>query len=166
MLARAFAAGVPADWVVGDTLYGYDELRLFLEEQHKHYVLAIPETHAGLGLLGSNSPSGTSRRSCQMKPRRCSRQEKAVKGRACTNGPGSSCLRGLSQARKHKSIVKSRRVSCWSGAISATRACRAYYRVAGPATLTLSEVVCIAGRRWTIEEGIEEAKGEVGLEKS
>lgn len=38
MLARAFAASVPADWVVGDTLYGYDELRLFLEEQHKHYV--------------------------------------------------------------------------------------------------------------------------------
>ncbi len=42
---------------------------------------------------------------------------------------------------------------------------RAYYRVAGPATLTLSEVVGIAGRRWTIEEGIEEAKGEVGLDQ-
>lgn len=42
---------------------------------------------------------------------------------------------------------------------------RAYYRVAGPATLTLPEVVRIAGRRWTIEEGIEEAKGEVGLDQ-
>lgn len=38
MLARAFEASVPADWVVGDALYGYDELRLFLEEQHRHYV--------------------------------------------------------------------------------------------------------------------------------
>src|SRR6266852_1506462 len=45
MLARAFAAGVPAEWVVGDTVYGYDELRLWLEEQQKHYVLAVPETH-------------------------------------------------------------------------------------------------------------------------
>jgi SRSO17 transposase len=42
---------------------------------------------------------------------------------------------------------------------------RAYYRVAGPATLTLAEVVRIAGRRWTIEEAIEEAKGEVGLDQ-
>ncbi|GHO87105.1 hypothetical protein KSZ_51110 [Dictyobacter formicarum] len=42
---------------------------------------------------------------------------------------------------------------------------RAYYRVAGPATLTLPEVVRITGRRWTIEEGIEEAKGEVGLDQ-
>lgn len=45
MLARAFATNVPADWVVGDTLYGYDELRSWLEEQQKSYVLAIPETH-------------------------------------------------------------------------------------------------------------------------
>src|ERR1700693_983815 len=45
MLARAFAAGVPADWVVGDTVYGYDELRLWLDEQQKNYALAVPETH-------------------------------------------------------------------------------------------------------------------------
>src|SRR6266852_5736499 len=45
MLERAFAARVPADWVVGDTVYGYDELRLFLEEQQKNYVVAVPETH-------------------------------------------------------------------------------------------------------------------------
>jgi len=31
--------------VLGDTVYGYDELRLWLEEQQKPYVLAVPETH-------------------------------------------------------------------------------------------------------------------------
>ncbi len=46
MLLRAFAAGVPVDWVVGDTVYGYDELRLLLEQRQKNYVLAVPETHA------------------------------------------------------------------------------------------------------------------------
>src|SRR5579859_165476 len=64
MLARAFAAGVPADWVLGDTIYGYDELRLFLEEQEKNYVLAVPETHTvwvqgrpqSVGLLASLLP--------------------------------------------------------------------------------------------------------------
>ena len=33
MLARAFAAGMPAQWVAGDTVYGYDEVRLWLDEQ-------------------------------------------------------------------------------------------------------------------------------------
>jgi hypothetical protein len=33
MLARALAAGVPARWVVADTIYATDELRLWLEGQ-------------------------------------------------------------------------------------------------------------------------------------
>ena len=31
--------------------------------------------------------------------------------------------------------------------------------------MQLAEVVRVAGRRWTSEEGIEEAKGEVGLDQ-
>jgi len=41
----ALAAGVPAEWVVGDTVYGYDELCLWLDEQQKNYVMAVPETY-------------------------------------------------------------------------------------------------------------------------
>src|SRR5260370_7198451 len=57
MLVRAFAAGVSADWVVGDTVYGYDELRLWLDEQQKNYVLAVPETHA-VWIAGRQQPVG------------------------------------------------------------------------------------------------------------
>jgi SRSO17 transposase len=42
---------------------------------------------------------------------------------------------------------------------------RAYYRVSGPAATTLQEAVQVAGRRWSIEEGLEEAKGEAGLDQ-
>src|SRR5258708_9374947 len=45
MLARAFVAGVQADWGVADTVYGYDEMRDWLESQQQKYVLAVPETH-------------------------------------------------------------------------------------------------------------------------
>jgi SRSO17 transposase len=45
MLARAFAAGIPAAWVVGDTVYGHDDLRRWLEEQGRSYVVAVPSTH-------------------------------------------------------------------------------------------------------------------------
>jgi hypothetical protein len=42
---------------------------------------------------------------------------------------------------------------------------RAYYRVYGPATITLPKVVQVTGSRWRIEEGYEQAKGEVGLDQ-
>ena len=42
MLERAFAAGVPAQWVTGDSVYGGDRrLRLWLEEQGHWFVLGI-----------------------------------------------------------------------------------------------------------------------------
>ncbi len=41
----------------------------------------------------------------------------------------------------------------------------AYYRVFGPADTPVTELVRVAGRRWTIEEGFEHAKGEVGLDQ-
>src|SRR5229473_1610108 len=57
MLLRAFAAGVPAQWVVGDTVYGYEELRIWLDERQKNYVLAVPETHA-VWVQGRQQPVG------------------------------------------------------------------------------------------------------------
>ena len=42
---------------------------------------------------------------------------------------------------------------------------RAYYRAAGPAQTTLAELVAVTGSRWKIEEGYEQAKGEVGLDQ-
>ena len=46
MLARAFAAGVPAAWVTGDEVYGNaGQLRAWLEEQRRAYVLAVSCDH-------------------------------------------------------------------------------------------------------------------------
>ena len=41
----------------------------------------------------------------------------------------------------------------------------AYYRVYGPVGTTLATLVHVAGARWVIEEAIERAKGEVGLDQ-
>ena len=41
----------------------------------------------------------------------------------------------------------------------------AYYRVFGPAETPVGEMVRVAGRRWTSEEGFEQTKGEVGLDE-
>jgi hypothetical protein len=57
MLTRAFAVGVRAQWVVGGTVYGYDELRSWLEAQEQPYVLAVPETHP-VWMQGRQQPVG------------------------------------------------------------------------------------------------------------
>ena len=41
----------------------------------------------------------------------------------------------------------------------------AYYVEFGPAKATLQDLVHVAGRRWAIEESIERAKGEAGLDE-
>jgi SRSO17 transposase len=42
---------------------------------------------------------------------------------------------------------------------------RACYRVYGPAHISLTELVTVTGSRWHMEEGLEQAKGEVGLDQ-
>jgi SRSO17 transposase len=43
MLGRAFDAGLPARWVTADEAYGQDsKFRLWLQERHIGYVLAVP----------------------------------------------------------------------------------------------------------------------------
>jgi SRSO17 transposase len=51
MLARACAAGVPAKWVTGDSVYGADRrLRVWLEARPQAYVLAVSgQAYAWLG---------------------------------------------------------------------------------------------------------------------
>ena len=47
MLARAFAAGVPARWVVADSFYGRSgAFRRWLEERERAYAVMIPRTNA------------------------------------------------------------------------------------------------------------------------
>jgi len=45
LLDRAFAAGVPARWVVGDCISCAEDLRRWLEAEEHAYVLAVTSTH-------------------------------------------------------------------------------------------------------------------------
>ena len=46
MVERAAANGVPARWVVADSVYSNDELTLWLQEQGYWYVVAVPSTYS------------------------------------------------------------------------------------------------------------------------
>jgi SRSO17 transposase len=159
MLAQAFEAEVPAQWVVGDTLYGYDELRTWLQDRHKSYVLAVPEPHL-IWLAGRQSPIGYQ---AALLP--------SLAWTVLSAGEGSQGPRLYEWAWFELPEVGEQVADTGQARFVLLRRShsdpsqRAYYRVAGPATLTLAEVVRIAGRRWTIEAAIEQAKGEVGLDQ-
>jgi SRSO17 transposase len=158
MLARAFAAGVPAKWVVADTVYGSDEMRAWLEEQQRHFVLAVPETHT-VWITGQPQPMGLV---AALLP-----QEAWV---PLSAGEGSQGPRLYEWAWLQLPVPPEAEASNRGSWILIRRSLsapskRAYYRVSGPVGTTLSEAVRVAGRRWSIEEGLEEAKGEVGLDQ-
>jgi SRSO17 transposase len=157
MLARAFAASVPAKWVVGDTVYGYDEMRSWLENQRRNYVLAVPETHL-IWIAGQPQPVGLV---AALLP--------AEAWVVLSAGEGSQGPRLYEWAWLE--LPEEREPGSDRGAwmlirrslVDASK--RAYYRVSGPAGTTLDEAVRVAGSRWNIEQGLEEAKGEAGLDQ-
>jgi len=157
MLERAFAARVPAQWVVGDTVYGYDELRIWLDEQAKNYVVAVPETHP-VWVQGRQQPIGLV---AALLPPEAWVVLSAGEG---SKGPrlyewAWLQLPEQEEGRSERARWVLIRRSLWDPSK------RAYYRVSGPAQTTLAELVRVAGSRWRIEEGYEQAKGQVGLDQ-
>ena len=156
MLARAFAAGVPAAWVTGDSVYGDNrQLRRWLEAQPQAYVLAVSgKEYVGLGaqprqvkaLLASLPVEGWTRLS-------------AGDG---AKGPRWYDWRWLPLADPVDPTW--RRWLLVRRSLSEPTDLTAYVVFAPPPT-TLEEVVRVAGSRWTVESSFEAAKGEVGLDQ-
>ena len=157
MLARAFAAGVPAEWVVGDSVYGYDEVRLWLEAQQKNYVLAVPETHQ-VWVQGRAQPVGLVAALVPDEAWVVLSAGEGSKGARLYEWAWLQLPEQTEATSEHARWVLIRRSL-------SDRSERAYYRVYAPATTTLAEVVRVTGSRWKIEEGYEQAKGEVGLDQ-
>ena len=143
LLARAFAAGVPARWVVADAFYGRShELRAWLEEQGRAYVLMVPKTNAveyagrraRAEQLGRHLPVGGA------------------------NGPWS-CL-----ALSAPCAAGMARWLLVRGDAAAPSE-DAYFLAHGPAGTAAEELVRVCRARWQIEEGFAQAKGEVGLDQ-
>ena len=157
MLGRAVAAGVKADWVVADTVYGYEEMRDWLESQQQKYVLAVPETHT-VWSQGEPRPVGLLAALLQ-----------ALAWVPLSAGEGSQGARLYEWAWVQLPSEREGQQG-WTSWLLIRRnlsdhSQRAYYRAWGPAQTPLTTLVQVAGSRWRVEEGLEQAKGEVGLDQ-
>lgn len=154
MLERAFAAQVPAAWIVADTVYGAEDLRRWLEAQGRRYVLAVPCTH-GIWTAGQQVEAQTLAADL---PETAWMRLSAGEGSQGPRWYDWACLALPYETRPG-----------WSHWLLIRRSLsdpteRAYYRVYGPADTSPTAMVAVAGGRWGIETAFEEAKGLIGLD--
>jgi SRSO17 transposase len=155
LLARAFAAGVPAQWVTGDCVYGDNRgLRLWLEARPQAYVLAV----SGKEYVWLGGQQRQVKTILAALPEESWTRLSAGNG---TKGPRWYDWRWLPLAQS--SEPGWRRWLLVRRSVSTPTELQAYV-VFAPQATTLEAVVRVAGSRWTIESGFEAAKGEVGLD--
>jgi len=158
MLERTLDAGVPAAWVTADEVYGGSPaLRGWLEGRGMWHVLAVKCTE----LLEVSSPNGVVRE-------RAEQLAAAVPSEqwiACSAGYGAKGRRLYDWTRVALAAPATAGMARW---LLIRRSRRdgelAFYACYGPAATPLVGLVRVAGTRWAVEEGFEQAKGEVGLD--
>jgi len=168
MLAHAFALGIPAAWVTGDEIYGSaPALRASLEQGAPQgpcaYVLAVrsnepltvPPRAPKPRLIGLLETAASA--TAKLKPEAWERHSAGAgsKGERWYDWAWLP-LAETTPAGWRKWLLVRRSVD--DGELAS-------YRVFAPEHTPLEELVRVAGSRWTIEQCLEEAKGEAGLDQ-
>jgi SRSO17 transposase len=153
MLARAFAAGVPCRWVTADSVYGADyALRRSIERNGRGYVLAVARTQRlGFKTVADwleDVPAGAWQRLSA---------GAGAKGPRLYDWVHLPC--GWLEAPEgwQKGLLIRRKL--------AQPEAFSFYLTLAPEAAGLTDLVRVAGTRWTIEACFEAAKGEVGLDQ-
>jgi SRSO17 transposase len=144
--------------VTADEVYGGSPtLRRRLEERGLWHVLAVKRTE----LLGVPSPSGVVQASAEQ----LAAAVPAEQWIACSAGHGAKGRRLYDWTRVELAAPAAAGVARWL-LVRRSRSDGelAFYACYGPAGTPLVGLVRVAGTRWTVEEGFEQAKGEVGLD--
>jgi SRSO17 transposase len=155
MLARAFAADVPAAWVAGDEVYGNDgDLRRWLEGERRPYVLAVacahPVWHDGVQVRADALVEGIPGEGWARIDAGAGSKGPRLYDWACGRLPYAVEAGWAQWLLIRRSVAKPDEV--------------AFSRAYGREGATVADLARVAGTRWAIEEGFRRAK-EVGLDQ-
>jgi len=156
LLGRAFAAAVPARWVVADCLYGrVHHFRAWLEWHGQAYVVGVIPAQVvmwagrrqrALALAASLPPTAWQRLS------------------AGTGSQGERVHDWACVPLEEEAPVGMGRWLLVRRSLADPAEC-AYFRAYGPVLTPSAHLVRVAGTRWAVEEAFAQAKGEVGLDQ-
>lgn len=183
MLEAAWQRGVPMRWVTGDEAYGdLPYLRQRIAEQGLLYVLAVSANlHAWATRPAVEPPGAGPRGRPRAHPRLAPGAPPSAEVRQLVAAWPAAVWQQLSVGAGEKGP----RVYDWAAARVVLRAGSlpgeevwllvrrpvtrpeelAYYLSNAPAETPLTQLAEVAGARWSIEGGFEEAKGETGLDE-
>ncbi|MGW4033107.1 IS701 family transposase [Streptomyces sp. NPDC004838] len=148
MIAAALDAGAKAPWVTGDEAYGQDpRLRAALEARGTGYVLAVARS-TRVRINHGRTPVRAERLP-------------ATAWQRHSAGNGAKGPRHYDRAWIHTGTDNHHHLL-----IRRNRTTRelAFYLCWSPTTVTLAELVRVAGVRWSVEECFQAAKSQVGLD--
>ena len=160
MLEGALDADVPAAWVTTDEVYGGSPaLRQWLEGRGLWHVLAVKCTEL-LAVQAPDGPAGT-----RISAEQLAAAVPAEQWIACSAGHGAKGRRLYDWTRAKLAVPAAAGMARWL-LVRRSRSDEelAFYACYGPAATPLIGLVRVAGTRWAVEEGFEQAKGEVGLD--
>jgi SRSO17 transposase len=160
MLERTQAARVPAAWVTADSVYGDDRrLRMWLEANEQAYVLAVSgKEYVNVEATWTQRRVSTLLKELQELPDAGWQRLSAGDGEKGPRWYDWSCVPLVPPLQEdYERWLLVRR------SLSDPTDLQAYV-VFAPVGTPLTELVRVAGRRWTIEVAFEAAKGEVGLD--
>ena len=155
-MSEPFAAGVPASWVVGDSVYGdARRLRLWLETQERAYVLAVSsKEYVWLGGMQRSVKSvleGLDEDAWQRLSAGSGSKGPRLYDWQCVRLMAPGAVDWCRYLLVRRSLQADRKLTA--------------YAVFAPSRTELATLVSVAGRRWCIEMCFEAAKGEVGLDE-
>jgi SRSO17 transposase len=161
MLERALDAGVPARWVVGDSVYGSDgKLRRALEARGQAYALAVKRTEQPTTWPPYGPPDQVvvADVAAGLEPEDWQRL-------SCGDGAQGERLDDWAYVPLRPAMVDG-----WVHALLVRRSISdpdelAYYLVYTPTDTPVTAIIRAIGARWTIEEVFELAKQRVGLDE-
>ena len=161
MLERAFQAGVPAAWVTADSVYGGEfTLRKELSERGQRYVVGVSSTQF-IWVWETGGP--------RQRPLRDVVAQVAPEGwvqLSAGDGAKGPRVYDWTWGVVRESAFQKGWLEWWMARRSLSDPTDiAYYLACAPAETTLQTVVQVAGTRWAVDESLETAKGEVGLDQ-
>jgi SRSO17 transposase len=183
MLEHAWKMGVPMQWVTGDSVYGCSpQLRQLIEQAGKWYVLAVTSVirvwrERPAVLEPEEQTGGRPRRNVRLAPGAAKSQTVAevIAGLPKSRWRRLSIAVGTKGPRLYD-WVRLRVIESYDDLpglevwLLARRSINkpdeiAYYLAFAPRSVSWQTLLRIAGTRYTVEQCIEEAKGEVGFDQ-
>jgi SRSO17 transposase len=165
MIARALAAKVPFSFVAIDSVYGTGGIETQLRKAGKGYVLGVASNHVFRSWGKEKLVSGTAATIAQSLPKTAWRRLPSGEG---TKGPRYHDWVYLELADLDVGEYNDTLTGEWTRGLLIRRSISdgdvAFFSTWCPKGTPMKKLVSVEGHRWSIEDGFEAAKNELGLD--